>query len=293
MVAETMHRARFSLRNLDTARYQAIVKEQLQGARLELGSAEEIDAAVLALQKIIKDALETCCPRGRPSPLAQRTWSPDCIALLKEHRQARRWYTATGLQEDEARHKRLRNQLKAQIRKDTTTAWREFVTEATSAAKKNGLWRLAKRARRDAGRAKAPPQLPPLTATVHSPLVEDNQAKTETVAAKFFPLPTQADLTDINTRDTTQEQRCLSIDADVSSECMEGTIRDLPNGKSPGPDGIPDEALKACRAEIAPVLAEIASKCLGTGYFPTPLSENNHSCSTEGWQGRLLAPGEL
>ena len=58
---------------------------------------------MLALQKMVHDALETCCPHRRPSPLARRAWSPDFIALLKEHRQARRRYTATGHLEDEAR----------------------------------------------------------------------------------------------------------------------------------------------------------------------------------------------
>lgn len=52
---------------------------------------------------------------------------------------------------------------------------------------------------------------------------------------------------------------------------MESTIRALPNGKSPGPDRILNEALKACMAEVALALAEIASKCLETGHFPAPL----------------------
>ena len=42
---------------------------------------------------------------------------------------------------------------------------------------------------------------------------------------------------------------------------MENILRTLPNNKAPGPDQIPNEALKQCRSALAKPLAKLASEC--------------------------------
>jgi hypothetical protein len=49
---------------------------------------------------------------------------------------------------------------------------------------------------------------------------------------------------------------------------MARVISRLLNNTVLGPDGIPNEALKACGPLIAPWLADVARACFTTGYYP-------------------------
>jgi hypothetical protein len=49
---------------------------------------------------------------------------------------------------------------------------------------------------------------------------------------------------------------------------MARTISRLSNNTAPGPDGIPNEALKTCGPLIAPWLADVARACFAIGYYP-------------------------
>ena len=53
----------------------------------------------------------------------------------------------------------------------------------------------------------------------------------------------------------------------MTTEEMAKTISRLSNNTAPGPDGIPNEALKTCGPLIAPWLADIARACFAIGYF--------------------------
>jgi hypothetical protein len=216
---------------------------------------------------VILAALDSHCPLTRPCPLKRRAWSPECSALLREHRRARRRYTATQAQEDQELYKKLRNQLGRQIQRDTSTAWRRFIMEAVAEAKKGGLWRLSGWARKRAGKARTTPQLPPLRQDPHSPIVDTNEGKASILARRFFPPPAQADLSDINEDMPTESP--LRIDHDVTPHEALERPRSAPKQESPRSRWDPNEALKACREEIAPAIAEIAKACFEAGYFPS------------------------
>ena len=49
---------------------------------------------------------------------------------------------------------------------------------------------------------------------------------------------------------------------------VQEVIRHLPSKKTPGPDGITNEALKLCSDEVSKHLADIARTCFGVGYHP-------------------------
>ena len=54
----------------------------------------------------------------------------------------------------------------------------------------------------------------------------------------------------------------------MTTEEIAKTISRLSNNTAPGPDGIPNEALKICGPLIAPWLADVARACFAIGYFP-------------------------
>ena len=54
----------------------------------------------------------------------------------------------------------------------------------------------------------------------------------------------------------------------MTTEEMARTISHLSNNTAPGPDGIPNEALKTCGPLIAPWLTDVARACFAIGYYP-------------------------
>jgi hypothetical protein len=59
----------------------------------------------------------------------------------------------------------------------------------------------------------------------------------------------------------------------VTEEKLLSIINHLFNGKTPGPDGIPNEVFKALSLEFAPVLAQAMNTRLAEGIFPLKFKE--------------------
>ena len=230
------------------------------------GQTGEIEQRALDLTEAIHSALAQSCSLMKPSYRAKRGWSQKCQTLVKERRRARRRAAASRDPEDYAQASALRNQIKAQIKEDGTRSWREFLAEVSRKNTKTGdLWRIAKWARKKANRPPETPQLPPLRRTENQTPTTDFQAKADLLAARFFPAPVEADLGDL---EEASLQERIQVPQEVDRQEIEGVIQAVPRKKAPGPDRIPNEALKAAAQLISPILASITSSCFQQGYFP-------------------------
>jgi hypothetical protein len=138
------------------------------------------------------------------------------------------------------------------LKKEARNSWRRFINEHTtnpSLPYNKGLWIMAKWAKKKAGRPVEDPHLPPMRRTSESPATSDNDEKAKILTERFFPQPAPADLSNI-TGETPVTR--LRVDSDITTEEMARTISRLSNNTAPGPDGIPNEALKTCGPLIAP-----------------------------------------
>ena len=61
---------------------------------------------------------------------------------------------------------------------------------------------------------------------------------------------------------------CLRVDNDITTKEMAKTISRLSNNTAPGPNGIPNKALKTCGPLIAFWLMDVAKACFAIGYYP-------------------------
>jgi hypothetical protein len=108
---------------------------------------------------------------------------------------------------------------------------------------------MAKWAKKKAGRPAEDPHLLPLRRAGEPQATNDNDEKAKILTERFFPQPAPADLSDI-TGETPVTR--LRVDSDMTTEEMARTISRLLNNTAPGPDRIPNEALKTCGPLIAP-----------------------------------------
>jgi len=227
-----------------------------------------------ALQRALGEGLEINCPRVRPSPRASRKWSPRASELLAGARRARRAYATSGMPHDLQAQMSFQNLLKKELRKGNRTMWRKFVEEITSdpgLPHNKGLWKLSKWSRSMANGAQTA-QMPPLRRSRTDPLKTSNEEKAELLREKLFPHPPRPDLSDIpsNWEPTSQ----LAISPEVSADQVASAIAGLSSGKAAGPDGIPNELLKALAPDIKEDLARAISELFSKGSLPTAYKES-------------------
>jgi hypothetical protein len=230
---------------------------------------------ITALQSTLMDAMDTHCPRAKPSQAARPNWSPKATVLVAGARRARRRYNASGTEEDRVAHKELSKQLKKELARASRANWRSFVDLFTSAPvpqHNRNLWTLSKWSRQRAGKPQPPPHLPEMRRTVQEALTDSNKEKTQILKEKFFPTGGQADLVDI--AGEAIPEHSLNIPSTITADALKETIRKLPNGKAPGPDGLPNEVLKNLKELIAEDLAAAISHHFASGTLPLRMRES-------------------
>jgi len=256
---------RYALQKLDTEGLSRAVK----------GSGWENGLNPLeTLQETLERLLPQFCPKARPSPRARPDWSPKATELLAGARRARRRLNVSHDEEDRRQHKNLSNQLKHEMRRNARANWRRLIEDLTNNSPSNGkgLWKLSRWSRRVAGKPHADPHIPALRRHEGETPTDDDNERTRILAEKFFPQPPQVELDD--TIGETQATRTLQIKPTVTTEELQGILRWLPNNKAPGPDGIPNEVLKALEPTIDQGLAHAMSTALAGGSLPYRYKES-------------------
>jgi hypothetical protein len=129
-----------------------------------------------------------------------------------------------------------------------------------------GLWRLSGWSRRTAGASQADPHLPALRRRGNETPTQDNVQKVQILTEKFFPATGDADLSDIIA--DSPEPSWLGITHVVTKQELLRVVKQLPTGRAPGPDGIPNEILKLIIPLLADDLAQAISQRFASGSLP-------------------------
>jgi hypothetical protein len=99
----------------------------------------------------------------------------------------------------------------------------------------------------------------------------NNKEKATILAEQFFPLPIEADLSDIPGF-TYPEPRTAK--KEVEEEDIITALKGLAPNKAPGPKKITNRFLKTCGEQLALVLAKLFSSCIAIGYHPKPFKDS-------------------
>ena len=151
----------------------------------------------------------------------------------------------------------------------------EEVTSDPAKPHNKGLWGLSRWSRRSAGKPCMDPHIPELRRRVGDEYSTGDVEKAEILKEKFNPTAVQVDLTDINVEEQHQyRQDPTQPSPEVSETEVNQIIQGLATGKAPGPDGVPNEALKLVPPEVKAGLAKAISECFRAGRIPAELKES-------------------
>src|SRR5205807_9725173 len=137
-----------------------------------------------------------------------------------------------------------------EMRSNGRTRWRKLIQKLTEDEghpdhpHNRGLWKLNKWSRKEIGTQGGQAVIPGLRTSDTEEATNNNDAKANILAVKFFPQSGAADTSDI---EESEEFERFEIEATVSTEELIDVINKLPNRKAPGPDMIPNEAIKALK----------------------------------------------
>ena len=261
---------RFQLKDVNHTEFCESLGQYLRGmSTAPIRTTEDIDTRLEDIRSALLSTLERHCPKPRPSPKAKPEWSPECTGLLQDLRRARREYTNTHSHDAATTLSRARNRLKRALRTNSRNSWRLFLEDirVSDTAAQNKMWKMSRWSRKKAGiPAIDPHQVPPLRQSAQeSEFFHDDQMKAQLLAESFFPQPRPIDLSD--TLSGSQSPLAFEISQAVSVKDILGILAKLPN-KAPGPDRIPNQALRIGREQLAPHLAQVFTAALRLGHFP-------------------------
>jgi hypothetical protein len=118
----------------------------------------------------------------------------------------------------------------------------------------DGLWKLAKWARKRGSRKFSTPPLQ----KPNSSMEHDHRAKAQIFKDTFFPPPPEADLTDTNNYTYPDP----FAPPPITSREVERAIRNMPPKKAPGRDGIPAHILQQILTQLNHHLVLLYKPCL-------------------------------
>ena len=189
-------------------------------------------------------------PEGRP-----RWWNKSLEFLRKMVRKASKSFQQYPNADNAGKYHMYRNSYTRQIRKAKKWAWKKFTTQLSKVAE---IGRTAKALR--FGRHK---EIGILKSETGDILIDPALSMKELMRV-HFPEHRPASLKGAWPESNMTETPPQIFNADVIGQ----TLRKLPRGKAPGPDGIPNEALIALPKTMIEFLAKLYQAILATGYTP-------------------------
>ena len=252
-------------RKLDEKRFCKALERNLP-AMARPRTKKALDDYTRAIVDALQATADEVLPYVKQSPWAREGWNDTCKTALAETKRLRRVHSQIQNEQTWEAYRAARNHKTRTIRKALKQAHRDRV-EAASASPQ-ALWKLTKWART---RDKQPPSITPaLTHPITKQQVPDPAEKAKLFREIFFPVPPEADLSDIA---TTEYPEGIPLPPITKKEVVDA-INAAASYKAPGPDGLPNRALQVAAPLLADHLTRLFNQSLHLNYWPTSFRES-------------------
>jgi hypothetical protein len=235
--------------------------ELLQYPSSNLGP-QGIDDYTDYLVQFIQDLIADTVPTIRPSDQARPWWDREVADAVHKERQAKRYWNRNRTEQKWNEFQAAKTGKRRAIAKAKQAYWRTIVHEA--AVSPEGIWKLAKWARKRSYLPKEPAKMPDLkwNGTVRETVAE----KADALAERFYPI-VEADLTDITDREFYNTDLIADYQTAEDWEIQAALKRTKPD-KCPGSDEITNRFLQAMGNPLIQALTALLNQCWKAGYYP-------------------------
>uniref|UniRef100_A0ABD2W600 Reverse transcriptase domain-containing protein n=2 Tax=Trichogramma kaykai TaxID=54128 RepID=A0ABD2W600_9HYME len=239
----TRQSCRWNARTLDADRFSAV----MSGASVAPGAAEDMASSLMDIITGACDAsMSRANPRRRREPVYW--WTAEIADLRRSCLRARRLFQRSRGRQDEEAHSAnyaaKRRLLRVAIKTSKRRCWRQLCDEVDS-----DIWGKPYRIAMSRLRC-------PQTAQPSSPLLVRGA-----VAALFPRVPSEPALR--------LPRRAGELVPAVTLEELKGAQSRIKERSAPGPDGVPNSALKLAIAARPDIFLRVYTTCLETGVFPS------------------------
>lgn len=248
---------RRSYKAMDTEKYQSYLRNNLR-QETPLRTREQVDQRAAEIARKISEAIEVSTPEVRIHRIYTK---PDFCREVQEKIQAekrarRRWQRWMD-DDSQKEYKKARREKRNAILQANRRDHRERVSQVDSP---EALWKLAKWVKnKDNPRTAFTPEI-----LYQAVRLKDWEQKATAFASTFFPAPPPADLSDIRDYTYPPPVPC----PDVTEEEVQRAIRESAAEKAPGPDQIPNRALKAAEDILTEPLQKLFNACIRIQHCP-------------------------
>jgi hypothetical protein len=234
-----------------------------------LNTNDQIDEAVNHLTTQLTHIADAATPRRKASQgRGEPWWNGQVSMAVNQARRARRRYVVS---QTGPHWRALQEASKHQItviKNAKRRSWRNTLDDASRDPRQ--LWNLERWARLRSHLPPEPLSLPALRRSGDdaTPAAVKHADKAQVLAQRFFP-QSIADLRDVRLDLEDESHQRFAVDQVVTEADIAHILKTTGAWKAPGPDLLPTGFLKACKAPLAKLLAELATACLQRGHYPT------------------------
>ncbi|KAL1115009.1 hypothetical protein AAG570_007832 [Ranatra chinensis] len=270
-----LKKPRFDFRRTDWDVFRCALNNVIPTARPPLGTATDIDTAVVTFTEEITAAVQASTPTSTPKP--QKLELPEEILdLIRDKNKVHRRV------EDKRAYNRLHKEVRSRISQWRFNRWDELLRNVSP--QDNSLWKLTRRLNRQGLWTTPTLRTETTTATTdlekaellaqHFATINNNSVNrgdgsfNEKVEAEVRRLITGR--TNSQTQDASEVgPHTISSSKHATPREIEKIIKKLKNNKSPGSDGIPNTVLEHFTRKALVKLTNITNAILKHAHYPT------------------------
>lgn len=253
---------------------------------VEWGTEQGVEMYTGYLIQFIQELIEASVPWCRKSQHTVPWWSEEIKEAIKKERRFKRVWLRTRSGQDRMNLLNASDDKKHLIKRAKQKTFREQVDEASRDP--NGIWKLARWARKEGGKPPDLPTMPPLnTGTEIAYTIAEKEA---VLLKRFFP-DVQADLSDIEDNifaDTPDEFYSICL---ANKEEVKKAIHEQKSKGATGPDDISPRFLKAMGAPLVTALTGLTTACWQAEHYPARFRIAETLCLKKPGKGDYSQPG--
>ena len=243
-------------RRIDWRKFGQVIKNKLSGAQIgRIGTTDELESKVGALEKAFDTAFKVSCPAKYSKKTLPPWWNEDLSSLRKLTREI---FNICYRQKYWQPYKDCLKKYKSAIRTAKRRSWLDYCQNIESTSESARLSKILSKEHKS----------PSFLKKSEGSWTESSSETLELLVQTHFPSSEEDCESEPRLEGLRQPQLCETIKSVITGDRIGWAINSFSAYKSPGPDGIMPVMLQKQQERVVPWLVEIYRSCITLGYVP-------------------------